>query len=85
MFSMATSDFYCGRIFASLVQTAAHPRTTENRGIFAVPADNNPKKEFQRKLNQSRTRSRRRAGDYPKILIVHRVLDVERCPTLLPP
>lgn len=30
------------------------------------------KKELQRKLNHSRTRSRRRAGDYPKIPIVGR-------------
>jgi hypothetical protein len=42
MFSMATSDFYCGRIFTSLVQTPAHPRINGNRGYFRGPSRQQP-------------------------------------------
>src|SRR5260370_17162122 len=42
-------------------------------GVFSSsPPTTTLKKELQRKLNHSRTRSRRRAGDYPKIPTVGR-------------
>src|SRR5258708_35223898 len=45
---------------------------TKMGDISAIAALTTLEKEFQRKLNQSRVRSRRCAGDYSKILVVGR-------------